>query len=80
MLDLAGSVNLFHDKGFELRTESARVRLDAGMAEGAQPVEGQGSIGTVQAEGFRVLDRGARVFFLGRSHMVIEREAQEVAR
>lgn len=77
VLDLAGSVNLFHDRGFELRTESARVRLDEGMAEGAQPVEGQGSIGTIQAEGFRVLNRGARIFFLGRSHLVIQREAQE---
>ncbi len=78
VLDLTGSVNLFHDKGFELRTESARVRLDEGTAEGTQPVEGQGSIGTIQAEGFRVLDRGARIFFLGRSHMVIERAAQEI--
>ena len=60
-----------------MHTESARVRLKEGMAEGAQPVQGQGSIGTVQAEGFRVLDRGARIFFLGRSHMVIEHEAQE---
>ena len=77
VLDLTGSVNLFHDKGFELRTESARVLLDEGMAEGAQPVEGQGSIGTIQAEGFRVLDRGARIFFLGRSHMVIERAVQQ---
>ncbi len=80
VLDLTGSVNLFHDKGFELRTEAARVRLDEGIAEGAQPVEGQGSIGTIQAEGFRVLDRGARIFFLGRSHMVIEPEAQEAVR
>ena len=77
VLDLTGSVNLFHDKGFELRTESARVHLDEGMAEGAQPVKGQGSIGTIQAEGFRVLDRGARIFFLGRSHMVIERAVQQ---
>jgi lipopolysaccharide export system protein LptC len=80
VLDLAGSVNLFHDKGFELRTESARVLLDEGIAEGTQPVEGQGSIGTIQAEGFRILDRGARIFFLGRSHLVIKREAQEAVR
>jgi lipopolysaccharide export system protein LptC len=77
VLDLAGSVNLFHDKGFELRTEAARIYLDQGIAEGAQPVEGQGSVGTVQSEGFRVLDRGARIFFLGRSHLVIESAAQE---
>ena len=77
VLDLIGSVNLFHDKGFELRTESARVHLEKGMAEGAQPVEGQGSVGTIQAEGFRVLDWGARIFFLGRSQLVIERAAQQ---
>jgi len=80
ILDLAGSVNLFHDKGFELRTEAARVRLDEGTAEGAQPVHGQGSVGTIQAEGFRVQDRGARIFFLGRSHLVVRREAQEAVR
>lgn len=78
VLDLTGSVNLFHDKGFELRTESARVRLDEGIAEGTQPVEGQGSIGTIRAEGFRVLDRGARIFFLGRSHLVIEPAARGI--
>ncbi len=80
VLDLTGAVNLFHDKGFELRTESARVLLDEGMAEGAQPVQGQSSVGTIQAQGFRVLDRGARIFFLGRSKMVIKPEAQAVAR
>ncbi len=80
VLDLTGAVNLFHDRGFELHTESARIRLEEGMAEGAQPVQGQGTIGTIQAEGFQVLDRGARIFFLGRSHMVIEPEVQEAVR
>jgi len=80
VLDLTGAVNLFHDKGFELRTESARVLLGEGMAEGAQPVQGQSHVGTIQAQGFRVLDRGARIFFLGRSKLVIKPEAQAVAR
>jgi lipopolysaccharide export system protein LptC len=79
VLDLTGAVNLFHDKGFELRTESARVLLGEGMAEGAQPVQGQSSVGTIQAQGFRILDRGARIFFLGRSKMIIKPEAQAVA-
>lgn len=77
VLDLTGAVNLFHDKGFELRTEAARILLDEGMAEGAQPVQGQSNIGTIEAEGFRVLDRGARIFFLGRSKMVFLPKAQE---
>lgn len=80
MLDLSGSVSLFHDRGFELRSESARVYLDQGIAEGSQPVEGQSSIGTIQAEGFRVLDRGARILFLGRSHLTIKPEAGKAVR
>jgi lipopolysaccharide export system protein LptC len=80
LLDLVGSVSLFHDKGFELRSESARIHLDQGIAEGAQPVEGQGSAGTVRAEGFRVLDRGERILFLGKSRLVILPEAQEMVR
>ncbi len=80
ILDLSGSVSLFHDRGFELRSESARVYLNQGMAEGSQPVEGQSSIGTIQAEGFRVLDRGARILFLGRSHLTIKPEAGKAVR
>jgi lipopolysaccharide export system protein LptC len=80
VLDLVGSVNLYHDKGFELRTEAARIHLDLGMAESAHPVQGQGNLGTIQAEGFKVLDRGARIIFLGRSRLVIEPQAQREVR
>ncbi len=71
ILDLIGSVSLFHDQGFELRTEAARVDLAAGVAEGTQPVQGQGSTGFIEAEGFRVLDRGARIIFTGKAHMIV---------
>jgi lipopolysaccharide export system protein LptC len=80
MLDLAGSVSLFHDQGFELQTDAARIDLNAGTAEGVHPVEGQGSIGSIQAEGFRVLDRGARILFTGKSHLVVMPEANETVR
>lgn len=80
ILDLAGSVSLFHDQGFELRTEAARVDLAKGVAEGAQPVQGQGSAGFIEAEGFRVLDRGARIIFTGKAHMIVNPEAWEATR
>jgi lipopolysaccharide export system protein LptC len=80
LLDLSGSVSLFHDKGFELRTEAARVDLGNGVAEGAQPVQGQGSAGFIEAEGFRVLNRGARILFTGKSHLIVMPEARESAR
>ncbi len=80
ILDLTGSVSLFHDQGFELRTEAARIDLVKGRAEGAQPVQGQGGAGLIQAEGFRVLDRGARIIFTGKAHMIVNPEAREAAR
>jgi len=76
-LDLAGSVSLFHDKGVEMRTESARIDLRAGTAEGQEPVEGQGVFGTIDAEGFRVLDRGQTIIFTGKSRLVLLSGAQE---
>ncbi len=71
VLDLIGSVSLFHDQGFQLLTESAQVDLEHGTASGNQPVQGQGETGLTEAEGFRVYDRGARILFTGKSRMVI---------
>ena len=75
-LDLAGSVSLFHDQGFELQTESAAVDLEAGRAEGSEPVKGQGPFGQLLADGFRVEDRGDTIVFTGRSRMLIQSHRQ----
>jgi len=76
-LDLAGSVSLFHDQGFELRSESAHIDLGAGTAEGIEPVEGQGTFGTIDAQGFRVLDSGQTIIFTGKSRLILYPGAQE---
>ncbi len=80
ILDLNGSVSLFHDRGFELHTEAARIDLDKGTAQGNASVEGQGGLGLVRAQGFQVLDRGRRVIFTGKSHMIIRGAATQDAR
>lgn len=80
ILDLTGSVSLFHDQGFELRTEAARVDLAKGVAEGTQPVQGHGSAGFIEAEGFRVLDRGTRIIFTGKAHMIVNPKPRVAAR
>ncbi|MHA1600976.1 MAG: LPS export ABC transporter periplasmic protein LptC [Alphaproteobacteria bacterium] len=77
LLDLTGSVSLFHDRGFELRSESAQIDLDAGTAKGHEPVQGQGTFGTVDAEGFRVLDSGQTIIFTGKSRLVLYPGVQE---
>ena len=70
-LDLLGSVNIFHDAGYEFRTLSAHVDLSAGTAQGNDPVVGQGPFGILRAEGFRLFDRGARILFTGKARLVL---------
>lgn len=80
LLDLVGAVTLFHDQGFELQTSAARVDLGEATAEGEEPVEGHGTAGSIKAEGFRVLDRGRRIVFTGRSHLTLLPDAKEALR
>jgi lipopolysaccharide export system protein LptC len=78
VLELSGEVTLFHDQGFEMRTETARIDLEAGTARGSEPVEGQGPFGNLVSEGFRVLDRGERIVFTGRSRAVFHPDTMQV--
>lgn len=77
LLDLRGNVTLFHDKGFELHTESAQIDLRAGTAQGFDTVEGQGPFGTLKAQGFRVQDSGEVIHFIGKSKMTLYPEAED---
>jgi lipopolysaccharide export system protein LptC len=71
-LDLAGDVTVYHDNGMTLRTPEAAVEVEEGTASGDAPVAAQGPFGTLEAEGFRLKDRGAVVIFTGRAHAVLE--------
>jgi lipopolysaccharide export system protein LptC len=71
ILLLDGNVNIFHDGGYELMTEQAVVDLAADLATSSTPTRGQGSFGTIVSEGLRVEERGARVYFTGKAHMVL---------
>jgi lipopolysaccharide export system protein LptC len=75
LLDLAGEVSVFHDGGTEFHTARARVDLTAGTAAGDDPVDGQGPNLTVTSVGFRLYDRGARIVFTGKAHMVLHNGA-----
>ncbi|MAO56192.1 MAG: LPS export ABC transporter periplasmic protein LptC [Rhodospirillaceae bacterium] len=75
-LDLSGAVNLFHDSGYEFRTDKAQVDLARGVAEGDRPVRGQGPFGTLNAEGFRLLNKGRTIVFTGKSKMILKPGAE----
>jgi len=75
-LDLTGDVQLYHDNGTLFRTEAAAVQVDAGTARGERPTKVQGSFGTVESEGFELLDRGQVMIFTGRARAILEGRQQ----
>jgi len=70
-LTLNDQVNLFHDSGYEFRTQSADIDLTSGTASGSVPIEGQGPFGKLKAEGFRLVDKGKTIYFTGKSKLTI---------
>ena len=70
-LTLNDQVNLFHDSGYEFRTESAVIDLTKGTASGTVSVSGQGPFGNLKAEGFHLVDKGKTIYFIGKSKLTI---------
>jgi lipopolysaccharide export system protein LptC len=75
MLDLMGAVRVRRDDGYVFETEVARIDLKSGIVDGNDPVRGHGPGGTVEAEGFRVLQKGEVVEFKGKSRIVLRQDA-----
>lgn len=80
VVDLNGTVSLFHDSGYEFDTETARVFLDRRDVVGTQAIRGHGPFGEIQAEGFRIFDGGVRVLFTGKSRLTIFRDLKQLVK
>ena len=76
-LSLNGSVNLFHDSGYEFNTTSANIDLNGGIAKSNVPVTGQGPFGQLIAEGFRIENKGKSIYFTGKAKLVLHPNAIE---
>lgn len=70
-LALTGAVSIYFDRGLEVHTESAKVDLAAGTAEGDAAVHGQGPWGLLNATGFRYRHDGQVLHFLGRPTLTL---------
>jgi lipopolysaccharide export system protein LptC len=77
ILDLVGVVNLFHDSGYEFRTERLRANFVDGVAEGNAPVEGQGPFGLMNSEGVRIFDQGQRIIFTGKARFILHPQEEK---
>ena len=72
LLDLFDDVNLIHENGTRFVTKTAHVDVAHDTAEGHDPVTGRGPSGDIDAEGFRILDKGDTVVFTGKSDLLLK--------
>jgi lipopolysaccharide export system protein LptC len=70
-LDLSDEVQLYRDDGTTLNTSSATLDLKAGAAAGAEMVHAEGPFGTLDAQGFAVVDGGTVMQFTGPGRLVL---------
>jgi len=70
-LDLSRDVTLYRDDGTTMVTASAAIDMKNGAAAGAQPVHAEGPFGTLDAQGFTLMDKGANIQFAGPAHLVL---------
>jgi lipopolysaccharide export system protein LptC len=71
-LDLSNHVVLYRDDGTTVRTAKAFIDLKAGTASGHETVNADGPFGTLDAHGFTITDRGARLHFTGPAKLVLD--------
>ncbi len=78
ILTLTGNVNAYHDSGYTFKTERAVINIRENSARGDRPVTGNGPRGKLRAQGFRIIDKGKTVLFLGRTHVVLNVNNQDM--
>ena len=71
LLDLSGDVIIFRDSGVTLHTQSASMDLKSGAAAGNEATHAEGPFGTLDAQGFALVDKGAVIQFQGDSHLIL---------
>jgi lipopolysaccharide export system protein LptC len=77
VLDMFGKVVVKHEDGSTFTTTAARLDVANSAAEGHSPVEGHGPKGDLTAQGFQLIDKGAIVFFTGRSSLLLKGAAEQ---
>jgi lipopolysaccharide export system protein LptC len=70
-LDLVNDVTLYRDDGTTMHTASASIDTKAGAAAGSAPTHVEGPFGTLDAQGFTVMDNGSAIDFPGPAHVVL---------
>ncbi len=78
LVELSGDVNVFHDANYTFRTDAATVDALNKTAWGDRPVVGSGPKATIEAQGFRILDKGRTVIFTGKAKVILHLDDQDM--
>lgn len=70
---LRGSVELFHDKGYQIQTAQLHVDMDKNTAWSETEVYGQGPAGTLEAKGLQADSTEGYLKFTGPAKLVLNR-------
>jgi lipopolysaccharide export system protein LptC len=70
-LRLDGDVELLHDKGYAFRSQEVQMDMKRDVTWSDQPVSVTGPDGSVNGQGFRMMDNGRVIIFTGRSKAVL---------
>ncbi|MBH67100.1 MAG: LPS export ABC transporter periplasmic protein LptC [Rhodospirillaceae bacterium] len=72
IINLSGGVQVYYDKGYEFKTESMKLDFRTRTAIGDDVVSVQGPAGQIDAEGFQILEQGAKIIFTGKSKAILK--------
>ena len=72
ILKLKGDVNVYHDANYTFKTQEATVDMKKNTAWGNKPVVATGPQARIHARGFRVIEGGQTVLFLGKSKVILK--------
>lgn len=75
---LKGKVRLFHDEGYELRTEKLQVDMQGRTAWSDQAVYAQGPAGTLEATGMQADSLNNRLIFTGPLKLVLNQSLKGI--
>lgn len=70
-LDLAGDVTLYRADGLTMITDAASLDMKAGAATSSARTHAEGPFGTLDAQGFALVDKGAVTQFTGPARLVL---------
>jgi len=65
LVTLKGNVTLVDEQGYSFVTDSATINTATSEVTGNSPVQGVGPMGNLLASGFKIVDSGKRIIFMG---------------